>query len=125
MKDSSSKIALGTVQFGLKYGIGNIKGRTNSVEVSKILDSAYSHGVRVVDTAQAYGESEKVLGCVAEKKCEKLIFRPVCRFFVCGNRHFPLSPHKNSQRLKILNLGKHKKIRLDMKMCNEIKIWKK
>ena len=30
-------------------------------------------------------------------------------FCVCGNRHFPLSPHKNSQRLKILNLGKNKK----------------
>lgn len=68
MKDSSSKIALGTVQFGLKYGIGNIKGRTNSVEVSKILDSAYSHGVRVVDTAQAYGESEKVLGKVHDDR---------------------------------------------------------
>ena len=57
-----SKIALGTVQFGLNYGIGNIEGRTNSVEVSKILDTAFSYGIRVVDTAQAYGDSEKVLG---------------------------------------------------------------
>lgn len=62
MKDSSLKIALGTVQFGLKYGIGNIQGRTNSVEASKILDTAFSYGIRVIDTAQAYGDSEKVLG---------------------------------------------------------------
>ena len=60
--DKRSKIALGTVQFGLHYGIGNIDGKTNSIEVSKILNAAHIQGIRLLDTAQAYGDSEKVLG---------------------------------------------------------------
>lgn len=60
--DKRSKIALGTVQFGLQYGIGNVEGKTNSIEVSKILNVAHIEGIRLLDTAQAYGDSEKVIG---------------------------------------------------------------
>jgi aryl-alcohol dehydrogenase-like predicted oxidoreductase len=56
------KIALGTVQFGLNYGITNSKGITPGVEVKQILDYYYSEGGRVLDTSMAYGVSEKVIG---------------------------------------------------------------
>ena len=56
------KIGLGTVQFGLPYGVSNTIGRTEEDEVGRILDYARSHGVRVLDTAAAYGDSEEVLG---------------------------------------------------------------
>lgn len=56
------KIALGTVQFGLDYGISNSLGRTLDEEVSLILDIAANYKIKILDTAQAYGTSEEVLG---------------------------------------------------------------
>ena len=52
----------------IDYGIGNIEGRTNSKEVSKILNVAYIEGIRFLDTAQAYGDSEKVIGRLHENR---------------------------------------------------------
>ncbi len=57
-----SKIALGTVQFGMSYGISNTTGQVLSDEIIKILEFCKKHGVDTLDTAQGYGESEKVLG---------------------------------------------------------------
>ena len=68
MKDKRSKVAIGTVQFGLHYGIGNLEGKTDSTEVSKILKTAYSEGISVLDTAQAYGHSEQVIGRLHENR---------------------------------------------------------
>lgn len=57
-----NKIGLGSVQFGLPYGISNQTGQTPIDEVSKILDSAFAEGIRIIDTASAYGTSESVIG---------------------------------------------------------------
>lgn len=59
-----SKLALGTVQFGLDYGINNTRGRVPENEVSAILAFARESGIDMLDTAPAYGESEAVLGRV-------------------------------------------------------------
>lgn len=56
------QLGLGTVQFGLDYGVSNATGRTPEPEVRRILELAASRGLRVLDTAAAYGESESVLG---------------------------------------------------------------
>ncbi len=57
-----SRLALGTVQFGLHYGINNQQGKTDRKEVGKILSYAIQQGISVLDTAHAYGNSEEVLG---------------------------------------------------------------
>ena len=57
-----SKLALGTVQFGMDYGINNPAGRISYPNVLKILSEARSAGVQLLDSAFAYGESEPVLG---------------------------------------------------------------
>ena len=57
-----SKIALGTVQFGMNYGISNTTGQVSFAEIAKILDFCKHHDIDTLDTAQGYGESEKVLG---------------------------------------------------------------
>jgi len=62
MEQYYSKIGLGSVQFGIDYGIANNQGQTSSKEVSKILDFASQSGVSYVDTASAYGTAEEVLG---------------------------------------------------------------
>lgn len=56
------KLALGTVQFGMNYGISNSSGKVHADEVGRILDLANQSGITVLDTAQAYGDSELVLG---------------------------------------------------------------
>jgi len=56
------KLALGTAQFGLDYGISNNGGQVALDAVSKILDFASKNNITVLDTAQAYGNSEQVLG---------------------------------------------------------------
>ena len=56
------KLALGTAQFGLDYGIANERGKVPKEEVFKILDLALEKGIDTIDTAKAYGEAEKVLG---------------------------------------------------------------
>ncbi len=57
-----NKLALGTVQFGLDYGINNKVGKVPESEVFAILDYAKKIGINTLDTASSYGESEKVLG---------------------------------------------------------------
>ena len=48
-----NKIALGTVQFGIDYGISNNTGKTPFDEVNKILDIAKNYGINTIDTAHA------------------------------------------------------------------------
>ena len=56
------KLGLGTVQFGLNYGVTNARGQTGLAEVKAILGEAADHGSTVLDTASLYGEAETVLG---------------------------------------------------------------
>lgn len=58
----TGKLALGTVQFGIPYGIANNSGQVQPDEVGKILELAKSSAVKTLDTAIAYGESEAALG---------------------------------------------------------------
>lgn len=56
------RLALGTVQFGLRYGVANSTGQVDAGEAARILADARAAGVDTLDTAIAYGESEAVLG---------------------------------------------------------------
>jgi aryl-alcohol dehydrogenase-like predicted oxidoreductase len=56
------KLALGTAQFGLAYGISNIEGQVSVDEAGKILARARAAGMDTIDTAVAYGQSEQRLG---------------------------------------------------------------
>ena len=58
----ASKLTLGTVQFGMNYGIANTQGKPSFEKVCGILAAAYENGIRFLDTAAGYGDSEIVLG---------------------------------------------------------------
>lgn len=60
--NKKGKLILGTVQFGLNYGINNSSGQVTPEAVNQILDEAGNAGVRLIDTAYGYGNSEDVLG---------------------------------------------------------------
>jgi aryl-alcohol dehydrogenase-like predicted oxidoreductase len=57
-----SKLVLGTAQFGFDYGIHNKLGKIPRKAAFEIIDFAAAHGVDMLDTAPAYGDSESVLG---------------------------------------------------------------
>ena len=56
------KLALGSVQFGLNYGISNISGKVHESKVLEILNKAKKENINTIDTAILYGDSEAVLG---------------------------------------------------------------
>ena len=56
------RIGLGTVQFGLDYGVSNPQGITPATEVKDILTLAWKSGITILDTAVSYGVSEEVIG---------------------------------------------------------------
>ena len=57
-----SKIALGTAQFGLPYGISNVNGQVERAEINQIFKQARTAGITMLDTAIAYGNSEENIG---------------------------------------------------------------
>ncbi len=56
-----NRIALGTAQFGLDYGIAGGE-KIQSYEVCKILNYARENEINTLDTAISYGDSEQLLG---------------------------------------------------------------
>ena len=56
------KMVLGTAQFGMDYGIANIRGKPSKKEIFGTLNLAWEKGVRRFDTAPSYGGSEALLG---------------------------------------------------------------
>lgn len=56
------RIALGSAQFGMEYGVANKKGKPSEGEVFCLLKFALEEGVSAIDTAYSYGNSEEIIG---------------------------------------------------------------
>lgn len=61
------KLILGTVQLGLNYGINNKQGKPSREEAFSILEEAQASGIKYLDTAAAYGDSEEIIGACHQK----------------------------------------------------------
>ncbi len=61
-----ARLGIGTAQFGLPYGVTNVRGQLPEDEVKSILTLARDMGIRVLDTANQYGKSESILGRLSE-----------------------------------------------------------
>ena len=66
-KKISRRLALGTAQLGMPYGIANRNGRPSEETATGIIETACLEGIRLFDTASSYGESEAVLGRCFQK----------------------------------------------------------
>lgn len=60
------KLCLGTVQFGMDYGIQG-QGRPSETVVDEMLTYAFNQGINCLDTAAAYGNAEEVIGNFIKK----------------------------------------------------------
>jgi aryl-alcohol dehydrogenase-like predicted oxidoreductase len=58
----ATRLALGTVQFGLPYGVANSQGQVSYEQAEAMIEAMRSAGIDTIDTAIAYGEAETVLG---------------------------------------------------------------
>jgi aryl-alcohol dehydrogenase-like predicted oxidoreductase len=56
------RITLGSAQWGMAYGIANHTGPPGQAELDRLLALARDAGIRSIDTARAYGESEARVG---------------------------------------------------------------
>lgn len=61
----AQRLALGTAQFGLAYGLNNAAGQPSTEAVAEVLATAQAAGLTLLDTAAAYGNSETRLGELA------------------------------------------------------------
>jgi aryl-alcohol dehydrogenase-like predicted oxidoreductase len=75
----NSKLILGTVQFGLKYGINNTIRKPKKEEVLSLLKVAYNSGIRILDTAEAYGNAHQLIGNY-HKKQDNFKFKIITKF---------------------------------------------
>lgn len=141
----NSKIGLGSVQFGIFYGISNTQGQTSSEEVERLIGLALANGIDLIDTASAYGNAEEILGSKNMKD-----FRVVSKFMPPGRNedlqvqlqeslrklrlsciyaylaHRPLDLYKNPQQWEELvgfkNSGLVKKIGFSLNEPRELKL---
>ena len=100
--NNSPQLCLGTVQFGLPYGITNPSGQVPEAEVRRILKLAAESGIELLDTAQAYGSAETVLGsCWPTNKPKRLISKLPAK---APQRHWETNLLKSLKRLKAKKL---------------------
>ena len=59
--NNTKKICLGTVKYGTDYGLLRTQKITQD-QANLVLQTAYSAGLKHLDTARGYGDSEEVLG---------------------------------------------------------------
>tara|TARA_E500000178_G_scaffold344230_1_gene392132 strand:- start:9459 stop:10814 length:1356 start_codon:yes stop_codon:yes gene_type:complete len=97
-----SKISLGTAQVGLDYGINNSKGMMNSKNLKAIINYSNLMGIRNIDTAFSYGESESKLGNVGVKNFK--ITSKVPHVFSSQKNHIKKFLMTSLKRLKIKKL---------------------
>jgi aryl-alcohol dehydrogenase-like predicted oxidoreductase len=57
-----NKIAIGTAQLGMQYGVTNTNKIPSKSEVFRILEFANNQGIKLLDTAVNYGDSQKLIG---------------------------------------------------------------
>ncbi len=90
-----SRIGLGTVKFGRNQGVKYPESfeLPTDREIQELLVSAQSLGINLLDTAPAYGESEKRLGKILEgQRHDWILSTKVGEEFINGQSYFDFSP---------------------------------
>lgn len=67
-KTELSKFQLGTVQLGMKYGLGKDADKPTEEAAFALLDTAMELGINNLDTANNYGDSQAVIGRWLQKR---------------------------------------------------------
>lgn len=101
VKAGAQCLALGTVQFGMSYGVSNTSGRVPLETARMMVQLAIASGIDTVDTAIGYGESEQVLGSIGMGELKMVSKLPPLPARVTNVRAWVLSKAEKS----LENLG--------------------
>ena len=99
LSDLHSKLALGTAQLGLTYGINNQQGQPTLEQSFAILDATFNAHITMLDTADTYGESIGVIAAYLQK--HKSLHAQVVSKFIADDE--PLT-EKLDRNLKLLGV---------------------
>ncbi|MFI8613969.1 aldo/keto reductase [Acidovorax sp. NPDC077693] len=103
----AQRVALGTAQIGLDYGITNAGGRLRDAAAYEVLREAAAHGWTIVDTAGGYGDSEERLGALLRDQAgmpwEIITKTPAARKEIFGEAD--LAPFQTAWALSRSRLG--------------------
>ena len=98
MGKNTSKLALGSANFGLNYGVANKSGKISESELSDILLFAKKACIEVIDTAQAYGDSESRIGSLCDESRFNFVTKIGAEFTNNSLAHSVISSVKQSCR---------------------------
>ncbi len=82
-----SRFGIGTVQFGLDYGINNKTGQVSYSDVLNIFETALENGVNFIDTSRVYGTSEQTIGKALREIGAVDDFIPCTKLDISENYH--------------------------------------
>lgn len=100
------RLALGTVQFGLPYGVANTRGQVPLAAAEQMVKFAADSGVDTIDTAIGYGESEQALGQIGVGNFKVVSKLPPLPGSVTDARDWALREIEGSlERLKLDSLN--------------------
>ena len=97
-----NKLALGTAQFGLDYGINNRRGKIPVNEVFAILNYAFTKKIDTLDTAHDYGDSEKIIGQYLHATNQS--FKIISKSAPLSPKHLDAFFYQSLKNLKVNNL---------------------
>lgn len=96
------KLVLGTVQFGIPYGINNHSGQLSVDCAHSVLDKAKESGIEEIDTADGYGTAPEVLKFYFQRNPGS--FRVFSKMGEMGTVSFSQHLKQSCQRLGVSHL---------------------
>ena len=100
-----NRLALGTVQFGIPYGVANQEGKVPLSAAKDILSCSWSSRINTLDTAIAYGDSENCLGQIGVSDWQVISKLPKLPIGTIDIQNWVIeSVHGSLQRIQIPNL---------------------
>ena len=101
------KIAIGTVQFGLEYGLPPNNYQVNSEQIQKILNLSLINNITYMDTAFTYGNAEEKIGEFIRNQEFSIITKtPVFRNEIIKKKDKEIILDAFDKSLERLNLNK-------------------
>jgi aryl-alcohol dehydrogenase-like predicted oxidoreductase len=101
------KLALGTVQFGLDYGVAKGNKKVSPAVVKDILDFSKNIGIDTLDTAADYGDSESILGDIGVDYYKVITKLPIIDNNLSKSENIFFDSLKNLKQKKIYGLLIH------------------
>ena len=116
-----TNLILGTAQFGSKYGVTNKNGQVSLETAMKIFDFCKANNINYLDSAQSYGNSEKIIGKALNKKNDFKIFSKIKKIKNKFIRKKDIENLENEFYSSCKNLGLEKIYGLFIHSINDIK----